>query len=81
MQVSLTQNFTLYQIPEKIESDKGGSFIFNEQTKIFKSRNIEQEYCTPRIHTGMGAVERAIQTMLNLKANLVDNLCVIDGMW
>ena len=36
-------------------------------------------YCTPRIHTGTGAVERAIQTMKNLiLANLEDNLCLTE---
>ena len=73
----LTQNFTLYGIPEKIKSDKGEAFISKEYIEFCKSKNIEIEYCTPRLHTGTGAVERAIQTIKNLiLANLEDNLCL-----
>ena len=75
----LKQNFNLYGIPEKINSDKGGAFISKDYTEFCKSKNIEIEYCTPRIHTGTGAVERAIQTMKNLiLANLEDNLCLTE---
>ena len=75
----LKQNFILYGIPEKIKSDKGGAFISKDYTEFCKSNNIEIEYCTPRIHTGTGAVERAIQTMKNLiLANLEDNLCLTE---
>ena len=59
----LTSNFNLYGIPEKIKSDKGGAFISKEYRQFCKNRNIEIEYCTPRIHTGNGVVERAIQTL------------------
>ena len=62
----LTSNFNLYGIPEKIKSDKGGAFISKEYQEFCKNRNIEIEYCTPRIHTGNGAVERAIQTLKKL---------------
>ena len=62
----LTSYFNLYGIPEKIKSDKGGAFISKEYRQFCKNRNIEIEYCTPRIHTGNGAVERAIQTLKNL---------------
>ena len=62
----LTNNFNLYGLPEKIKSDKGGAFISKEYREFCKSRNIEIEYCTPRLHTGNGAVERAIQTLKNL---------------
>ena len=46
----------------------------------FASRkNIEIEYCTQRIHTGTGAVERAIQTTKNLiLANLEDEFCLTE---
>ena len=75
----LKQNFNLYGIPEKIKSDKGGAFISKDYIEFFKSKNIEIEYCTPRIHTGTGAVECAIQTMKNLTvANLEDNLCLTE---
>ena len=62
----LTSNFNLYGIPEKIKSDKGSAFISKEYRKFCKNRNIKIEYCTPRIHTGNGVVERAIQTLKNL---------------
>ena len=75
----LKQNFNLYGIPEKIKSDKGGAFISKDYIEFCKSKNIEIEYSTPRIHTGTGAVERAIQTMKNLiVANLEDNLCLTE---
>ena len=61
-----TNNFNLYGLPEKIKSDKGGAFISKEYREFCKSRNIEIEYCTPRLHTGNRAVERAIQTLKNL---------------
>ena len=62
----LTKNFILYGIPEKIKSDKGVAFISKEYKEFCKNRNIEIEYCTPRLHTGNGDVERAIQTLKNL---------------
>ena len=37
----------LYGIPEKIRSDKGGTFISKEYRQFCKSRNIKIEYCTP----------------------------------
>ena len=75
----LTQNFNLYGIPEKIKSDKSGAFISKEYIEFCKSKNNEIEYCTPRLHTGTGAVERAIQTIKNLiLANLEDNLCLTE---
>ena len=62
----LSNNFNLYGIPEKIKSDKGGAFISKEYKEFCKNRNIEIKYCTPRLHTGNGVVERAIQTLKNL---------------
>ena len=59
----LSSNFNLYGIPEKFKSDKGGASVFKEYWKPCKNRNIEIEYCTPRVHTGNGAVERAIQIL------------------
>ena len=62
----LTNIFNLYGLPEKIKSDKGGVFISKDYRDFCKSRNIEIEYCTPRLYTGNGVVERAIQTVKNL---------------
>ena len=73
------QNFNLYGIPEKIKSDKGGAFISKDYIKFCKSKNIEIEYCTPRIHTGTGAVERAIQTMkILIVGNSEGDLCLTE---
>ena len=58
----LKQNFNLYEIPEKIKTDKGGAFIAKEYRDFCKSKNIEIEYSTPRLLTGTGVVEQAIQT-------------------
>ena len=42
-----------------------------------QNRNIEIEYCTPRMHTGNGVVERAIQTNKNvILANMEDGFCL-----
>ena len=69
----LSNQFILYGIPEKIKSDKGGAIISTEYKNFCKSRNIEIQYCPPRMHTGNGTVERAIQTMKNLiLANMED---------
>ena len=71
----LKQNFNLYGLPEKIKSDKGGPIISKEYKNFCKSKNIEIEYSTLRLHSGTEAVERAIQTMKKLKiANMEDNL-------
>ena len=37
-----------------------------EYREFCKNRNVEIEYCTPRVHTGNGVVERTIQTLKNL---------------
>ena len=69
----LSNQFNLYGIPEKIKSDKVGAFISTEYKNFCESRNIEIQYCPPRMHTGNGTVERAIQTMKNLiLANMED---------
>ena len=69
----LASNFTPYGIPKKIKSDKGGAFISKEYQGLCKNRNFDIEFCTPRMHTGNGAVERAMQTLENLIiANLED---------
>ena len=67
----------MYGIPEKIKLDKDGAFISKVYTEFCKSKNIEIEHCTPKIHTGKGTNERAKQTLKNLiQANLEDNLCL-----
>ena len=69
----LSNQFNLYGVPEKIKSDKGGSFISTEYKEFCKSRNIEIQYGPPRMHSRNGTVERAIQTMKNLiVANMED---------
>ena len=75
----LKQNFNLYGLPEKIKTDKGEAFVSKEYKEFCKSKNIEIEYSTPRMHTGTGAVERAIQTLKNLIiANLEDKTCLTE---
>ena len=69
----LSNQFNLYGIPEKIKSDKEGAFISTEYKEFCKARNIEIQCCPPRMHTGNGTVERAIQTTKNLVlANMED---------
>ena len=60
----LTNNFNLYGMKETIKLDnlKGKAFI----SKEYKNCNIGSEYCTPRIYTGNGTVERATQNFKNL---------------
>ena len=57
-----------------------GSIHFKEYRQFCKSRNIEIEYCTHRMHTGNGVVERAIQTIKNLIiANVAGGLCLTEA--
>ena len=49
-----------------VQSDKRGSFISTEKKEFCKSKNVEIQYCPPRIRTRKGTVERALQTMKNL---------------
>ena len=79
----LKQNFSLYRIPEKIKTDKGRgggrAFVSKKYKEFWNTKNIEIEYSTPRMHTGTGAVEGAIQTLKNLIiANLEDNTCLTE---
>ena len=77
----LVQNFNLYGIPEKIKPNKGGALVSKEYIDFCKSKNIEVEDCSPRIHTSSVAVERAIQTIRHLiVANLEDNLCLTESV-
>ena len=77
----LSSNFNSYGIPEKIRSDKGGAFISKEYRQFCKNRDIQIEYCTPRMHTGNGVVERAIQTIKNLIiAKMEDGLCLTESV-
>ena len=70
----------MYGIPEKIKSDKGGAYASKEYRHFCKNRNIEIECCTPRMNTGNGVVERAIQTIKNLMiAILEDGLCLTES--
>ena len=76
----LKQNSNLYGLPEKIKMDKGGgAFISKEYKKICNAKNIGIEYSALRMHTGTGALERAIQTLKNwIIANLEDNTCLTE---
>ena len=75
----LKQNYNLYGLPEKIKSAKGGASGSKEYQEFCQSKNIEIEYSTPRMHTGTGAVERAIQTLKNLIiTNLEDKTCLTE---
>ena len=75
----MKQNFNLYGLPEKIKTDKCGAFVSKEYEEFCKSKNNEIEYSTPRLHTGTGAVERAIQTLKKLIiANLEDKTCLTE---
>ena len=78
----LSSNFNLYGIPEKIKSDKGGAFVSKEYREFCKNRNIEFEYCTPRMHKKRnGTVERALQTLKNLIiANMGDNISLTESV-
>ena len=79
--IFLSSNFNFYGIPEKTKSDKGGAFISKEYREFCKNRNIEIEYCTPRIHAGNGTVERAIQTLKNLIiTNMEDGVSVTESV-
>ena len=57
------------------------AFISKEHRQFCKKRNIEMEYCTPRMHTGNGVVEKAIQTIKNLIiAKMEDGLCLAETL-
>ena len=78
----LSSNFNLYGVPEKLKSEKGGAFISKEYRHFCRNRNIEIKYCTPRMHTGNGVVEKAIQTIKNLIiANMEDGLCLTESVY
>ena len=52
---------------KKLNLIKGrGAFISTEYKEFCKARNIEIQYCPPRMHTENGTAERAIQTRKNL---------------
>ena len=75
----LKQNFHLYGLPEKIKTNRGAAFVWKEFKKFCNTKNIVIEYSTPRMHTGTGAVERAIQTLNNsIIANLEDKMCLTE---
>ena len=55
-----------YDVPEKIKSDRGNAFISRDYEMFCRNRNFKIKYSPPRLHTGTGAVERAIQTLTKL---------------
>ena len=56
----LKQSFNCYGLPEDINAEKRGAFVSKEYKEFCKSKNIEIEYSTPRLHTGTGAVYRIV---------------------
>ena len=63
----------------RLKTAKGGAFVSKEYKEFCNAKNIEIEFSTPRMHTGTGAVERAIQTLKNLIiANWEDNTCLTE---
>ena len=60
-------------------ANRKGAFVSMKYKKFCKTKNLEIENSTPRLHTGTGTVERAIQTLKNQKfANMEDNLCLTE---
>ena len=59
-------SITFRGVPEKTKYDWGSAFISREYKMFRNIQKNEKEYSPPRLHTGMGAVERAIQTLKNL---------------
>ena len=64
---------TYTEFPKKLNPIEAELLSRKNINNFCKDRNVEIEYCTPRMHTGNGVVERSIQTMKNLiLANLED---------
>ena len=64
----------LYGFPEK-KNQIGAVLLYHKNKKRYVKKNIETEYSPPRLYTGTGAVERAIQTLENsIIANLKDKI-------
>ena len=58
-----------------MNSDTGMAFISKVSEETCEEKNFERDYIRPRLHTGTGAVERAMQTPENLIfANLENNI-------
>ena len=75
------QKIQFVRTSQKMKTDKGGAFISKRHKKCCKSRYNESEYSTLRLHTGIGAVERAILTIKNsITANLENNLGLIESV-
>ena len=65
----------VYGVPKQIKSDKGCAFISKEYREFCKTQKINRIYGTANLHTGIGLVERTIQSLTNLiLANLEDGL-------
>ena len=62
-------------------SDKGSASTSKKYKLLCKKWNIEIEYSQPRLYTGTGTVERAIQTLKNLTiANLGDKIRLTESI-
>ena len=58
-----------------------GAFISKEYKEFCNAKNIEIEYSTPRMHTGTGAVECAIQTLKNIIIAILEgNTCLTESV-
>ena len=67
----LREYINVYGVPKTIKSDNGSAFISKEYKSFCKEYNIIRKYGMTNLHTGMGLVERTIQSLKNLtKTNL-----------
>ena len=77
--LSETKDWNKILICTKIKMDKWGGFVSKEYKEFSKPKTIEIENSTPSMHTGTGAVERAVQTWKSLIiANVEDNACLTE---
>ena len=70
-------NIFVYGVPKRIKADIGNAKEYNE---LSRSQNIDLVYSTANLHTGIGLVERTIQSLKNLKLAKLEgglNLCKI----
>ena len=71
--IFLTNQFQLIRNHRQSKIRQKVAFVSSEYKKFCESRNIKIQYCPPRMHTGNGTVERAIQTIKNLLLAKMEN--------